>query len=156
MKIQTIMLIIGLGISQAGCEQSLDEKASSKNMVAKYDRTKVASIRLEQGKTLFVKNCAVCHGIDAQGAENWRKRDKDGKFPPPPLNGSAHAWHHPKQALMYTIKNGTIALGGSMPAWKDKLTDEEIESIIYWFQAKWPDQLYQAWVRRDQESKKPR
>ena len=72
--------------------------------------------------------------------------------PPPPLNGTAHAWHHPRKALIYTIKNGTQAIGGNMPAWKDKLTDDEIESIILWFQSKWPDELYQAWAQRDQAS----
>ncbi len=148
MKMKIISIIAILVILMTGCEQSVDSASDQ------YNRVNVDPVRLKQGESLFNKNCAVCHGHQAQGADNWRKRDKEGKFPAPPLNGTAHAWHHPKQALMYTIKNGTQALGGSMPAWKDKLTDEEIESIIYWFQAKWPDQLYQAWVRRDKESNK--
>jgi mono/diheme cytochrome c family protein len=108
--------------------------------------------RIKVGRQLYLKNCTVCHGINAEGAPDWRQRDKDGKFPAPPLNGTGHAWHHPKQALIYTIKNGTQALGGNMPAWKDRLTDEEIESIILWFQSKWPEELYQAWVRQDKAS----
>jgi mono/diheme cytochrome c family protein len=54
---------------------------------------------------------------------------------------------------MDTIKNGTQRLGGNMPPWKDRLSDEEIELIILWFQSKWPQQLYEAWQRMDRESK---
>ncbi len=154
MKMTKNILIIVSAVFVVGCEQVVDDKVTESGIAESYDRSKVPASRLKQGQSLFIKNCATCHGADAQGATNWRKRDKDGKFPPPPLNGTAHAWHHPKKALMYTIKNGTVMLGGSMPAWKDKLTDEEIESIIYWFQSKWPAQLYQAWTRQDKESKK--
>ncbi|VAW94839.1 Cytochrome c family protein [hydrothermal vent metagenome] len=154
MKLKIIALLIVSGVLVAACDQPLDNKTDASKPADRYDRTTVALYRLEQGKALFQKNCAVCHGNDAQGASDWRKRDKDGKFPPPALDGTAHAWHHPQQALMYTIKNGTMAIGGTMPAWRDKLSDEEIESIILWFQAKWPEQLFQAWVKRDQESRK--
>jgi len=138
-----------------GCDNDVEEKSSTVSQPAidsTYDRSKVSQARLIQGRDLFRKNCTVCHGLNAEGAPDWRKRDKDGKFPAPPLNGTAHAWHHPKKALMYTIKNGTKALGGNMPAWKDRFTDEDIESIIFWFQSQWPDELYQAWVRKDKES----
>jgi len=160
MKLKIITLLIATVVLVAGCDQS--QNASSQNTPSQNtqekldrsdDRASVAQARIDQGKSLFVKNCAACHGSEAQGSTDWRKRDKHGKYPPPPLNGTAHTWHHPKQALIYTIKNGTKALGGSMPAWKDKITDEEIESIIFWFQAKWPEQIYQAWVKRDQESR---
>ncbi len=156
MKLKIITLLIASGVLVAACDQPLETKTdASKPAVAdRYDRTTVALHRLEQGKALFQKNCAACHGSDAQGAGDWRQRDKDGKYPPPPLDGTAHTWHHPKKALMYTIKNGTAAIGGTMPAWKEKLSDDEIESIILWFQAKWPDKLFQAWVKRDQESRK--
>lgn len=143
------------GALLVGCEQASDVKATPEGGVApdtRYDRSQVDPARLIQGRDLFRKNCTVCHGLNAEGAANWQKRDKDGKFPAPPLNGTAHAWHHPKKALMYTIKNGTKKLGGNMPGWKDRFKEEEIESIILWFQSKWPEELYQAWVRRDKES----
>jgi mono/diheme cytochrome c family protein len=79
--------------------------------------------------------------------------DANGKFPPPPLNGSAHAWHHPQQVLVDTIKNGTAKLGGNMPAWKGKLSEQDIRAIIAWFQSKWSDEIYAAWYENNQLSK---
>ena len=101
--------------------------------------------QLTRGGQLFQKNCAACHGESAQGTANWQQADADGKFPPPPLNGSAHAWHHSKQVLVDTIKKGTIRIGGNMPPWEGKLSDAEIDDIIVWFQSKWSDEIYTVW-----------
>jgi hypothetical protein len=59
-----------------------------------------------------------------------------------------HAWHHPKNVLIDTIRDGGAKLGGVMPAFKDRLTDDEIETLIAFFQSKWPDDVYQKWVER--------
>ena len=116
--------------------------------VRKMDFTQIS-----RGGKLYQQNCAVCHGKQAEGAPNWQQMDANGKFPPPPLNGSAHAWHHPKSVLVDTIKNGTAKLGGNMPAWKDKLSNEQINDIIAWFQSKWSDDIYSAWYEMDQRSR---
>jgi mono/diheme cytochrome c family protein len=105
---------------------------------------------LHSGNALFQQHCAICHGQRAEGTvSNWQQRDENGKLPPPPLNGTAHAWHHPVQGLAHTIKNGTLSIGGSMPAWKDKLDDEEIFAIIIWIASLWPDELYNSWMQRN-------
>jgi len=105
---------------------------------------------LEQGNTVFQKNCATCHGDNAQGTvSNWQQRDENGKLPPPPLNGTAHTWHHPIGGLAHTIKKGTLSMGGSMPAWEDKLSDEEVFSVIVWLTSLWPDEIYKAWLQRN-------
>ncbi|UCH54120.1 MAG: cytochrome c [Pseudomonadota bacterium] len=106
-----------------------------------------------RGAKLFQENCAACHGAQAEGAPNWQKPGADGKYPAPPLNGTAHAWHHPHSVLVRTIKDGTAKLGGSMPAWRDKLGDADIDAIIAWFQSMWPDELYANWKRMDDESR---
>jgi mono/diheme cytochrome c family protein len=105
-----------------------------------------------RGAELYGANCAVCHGAHAQGAPDWHKPGPDGKYPPPPLDGSAHAWHHPRAALRHTIKEGTTRLGGNMPAWKDKLSDAEIEAIIDWIVMRWPDEVYRAWLEIESRS----
>jgi cytochrome c len=69
----------------------------------------------ELGKPLYEKHCASCHGAQAEGAKNWTERPADGRFPPPPLNGSAHMWHHPLPNLVGTIQYGQ----GNMPAWRE-------------------------------------
>jgi len=97
------------------------------------------------GQQLYLKNCAVCHGKNAEGGENWQKLNEDGKYPPPPLNGTGHTWHHSTKALTNVIKNGTGKIGGNMPAWKDKLKNKDIEAILVFIQAQWPDELYTAW-----------
>lgn len=104
---------------------------------------------LAQGGRVFQANCAVCHGARAQGAPNWQRPGVDGKYPPPPLDGSAHAWHHPRAALRQVIKEGTISAGGNMPAWGGKLSEAEIEAVIAWFQSHWPDEIYAAWAEMD-------
>ena len=100
---------------------------------------------IKRGGDLFKKNCASCHGRWAQGSFSWRKTGKDGKYPPPPLNGRGHTWHHSKAQIKQTIIEGTIGTGGNMPAWKDKLSDREIEDMIVWIQSMWPDKIYSAW-----------
>ena len=108
--------------------------------------------QLKRGRQLYLQNCMVCHGFNGEGAPDWSRQDAEGKWPAPPLNGTGHTWHHPKQALVYTIKNGTQRIGGNMPAWQDKLSDQDIVAIIAWFQSQWPDEIYAAWQRMDEEA----
>ena len=105
--------------------------------------------QVSTGARIYQANCAACHGKRAEGAENWRKAGPDGKYPAPPLNGTGHAWHHPLNILFYTVKNGSPGGQGNMPAWGEKLSDEEIISVIAWFQSRWPRDIYQNWVQRD-------
>ncbi len=102
---------------------------------------------IKRGEQLFQQNCARCHGERAEGAADWRKRGPDGKYPPPPLNGTAHAWHHPREALARTIRQGTKKIGGNMPPFGDKLAEDEIQAIITWLVSRWPDQIYKVWSK---------
>ena len=100
---------------------------------------------LARGEAVFKQNCASCHGDRAQGAPNWERPGADGKYPAPPLDGSAHAWHHPRVALVKVIKQGTQKIGGNMPPWQGKLSDSDIDAVIAYFQSLWPDEIYAAW-----------
>ena len=51
--------------------------------------------------------------------------------------------------LHRTIINGGVPLGGTMPAFKDKLTKKEREQAIAYFQSFWSDDIYQTWLSRD-------
>lgn len=108
---------------------------------------------LAHGERVFKRNCAVCHGARAEGAPNWQQPQPDGKYPAPPLNGTGHAWHHPQAVLEQVIKEGTGKIGGNMPAWKGKLSDQDIKAVVAWFQSMWPEELYQAWARMDAEAR---
>jgi len=109
--------------------------------------------QVSAGARVYQENCAACHGQRGEGAANWRQPGADGKYPAPPLNGSGHAWHHPLNMLFHTIKNGSPGGQGNMPAWGGKLSDEEIVSVIAWFQSKWPREIYHAWLKRDAASR---
>ena len=39
-----------------------------------------------------------------------------------------------------------------MPAWKDKLSDNDIEAVIAWIQARWPEDVYKSWVLMDEKA----
>ncbi len=98
------------------------------------------------GRQVFTDNCAVCHGDAAQGLhEDWRQRLDDGAFPPPPLNGSAHAWHHPLPVLLQVINDGGIPLGGKMPGFAEQLNEEQKLAAIAFFQDFWSDEIYANW-----------
>jgi mono/diheme cytochrome c family protein len=130
-------------------KKSVTELSKAEQVFPRYhDLAQIA-----RGGKIYQQNCAECHGSQAEGAPNWHKPGPDGKYPPPALNGTAHAWHHPMAALKHTIREGTQVIGGSMPGWKDQLSEQDVEDVIAWFQAKWPDDLYQAWARNDARSR---
>ena len=112
-----------------------------------YDRS-----RIESGGKVYAANCAVCHGALGEATPDWRRRESDGSFPPPPLNGTAHTWHHPFGILARQIKFGAPSGDGKMPIFQDKLTDEEIINVIAWFQSLWPDDIYAQWWEIQQRS----
>lgn len=104
--------------------------------------------QLDRGRDVFALNCAVCHGAEAEGTvPDWRTRLDDGSFPPPPLNGSAHAWHHPQQILLRVIDYGGEAFGGKMPAFDDVLEQSDKLAAIAYFQNFWTDEIYQQWMQ---------
>ncbi|RLA06923.1 MAG: cytochrome c [Gammaproteobacteria bacterium] len=105
--------------------------------------------QVDEGKKIFVNNCAECHGKSGEGiTADWRKKQKDGSYPPPPLDNSAHAWHHPLKLLKLTVNVGGTQIGGKMPAFKDKLSNQQIESAVAYFQNFWNDDIYSRWKKR--------
>lgn len=103
---------------------------------------------LAAGERIFHTHCAECHGPRAEGlVEDWRKTI-DGKYPAPPLDGSAHAWHHSFSQLARVIRNGTADLGGSMPGWGDELSDEQIARTVHYLISLWPEDVRRAWEAR--------
>ena len=107
-------------------------------------------VLIETGQQIYRQHCLVCHGDRAQGDPNWRKKGPDGLWPPPPLNGEGHAWHHPADVLRRMILMGSPRGKGNMPAWEGKLSDNEVDAVIAWLQSLWPDEIYAIWRDREQ------
>ncbi len=82
-----------------------------------------------QGREVFARICAACHGQNAEGYAN--------ELAAPALDHSEHAWHHPDQQIHDWVKNGKLGLGRQMPALGDQLSDEEIEAVIAYLHTLW-------------------
>ena len=99
----------------------------------------------KMGRLVYQNNCQNCHGKHGSGSTNWRKKLPDGSWPPPPLNGTAHTWHHDLNFLYSKIKNGASNSNERMPAFGNVLTDSQIKTVIAYFQSYWTDEIYEAW-----------
>ncbi|MFP4611732.1 MAG: c-type cytochrome, partial [Thiohalophilus sp.] len=90
-----VMLGLVGSLGLAGCDDpvSSDNQPQANQRAASQVEAASRNQDMQQilrGGKIYQQNCAVCHGKLGQGAENWRQRDEDGKFPPPPLDGSGH------------------------------------------------------------------
>jgi len=115
--------------------------------IVQADENGMSIKTIMHGAVKYSKNCAGCHGNLAQGTPNWHEPDKSGNYPPPPLNGTGHAWHHSKEVLTMVIKKGGKPMGGVMPAFEKKLSDKDIDSIIAWLQSHWPEKVLETWKK---------
>lgn len=107
-----------------------------------------SELQAKKGLIIYRENCASCHGKTGASVDTWRQKQANGFYPPPPLNGSAHSWHHPMPFLKYQITNGGIANGGYMPAFGNTLSEQDIENVIAGFQSFWSDEIYEVWATR--------
>lgn len=123
----------------AGCGEN--------NTEPKVDGRWYTPSQVALGEKVYVQHCSVCHKENAQGTERWRERDSAG-YPPPPLNGTAHAWHHPLAMLKHTLNEGGVALGGQMPGFKNQLQEDEKLAVIAYLQSLWSKEIYEGWLAR--------
>jgi S-disulfanyl-L-cysteine oxidoreductase SoxD len=109
------------------------------------------------GKTIYLAQCAACHGKDLQGQPDWKRRNAEGRLPAPPHDQTGHTWHHTDQLLFDLTKKGLQAITGSdyatdMPAYKDLLSDQGIIAVLSYIKSTWPTQIRQ---RHDSMNKAP-
>lgn len=135
----------------AGCEG----EPPAGSTAASVERTADAA-QLARGQAVYERHCRACHGIEGQGLPgDWRIRDADGHFPPPPLDDSAHAWHHPTAALLQMIREGSPAGQGKMPAWQGRLTEGQMQDVVAYIKSLWSDEVYRLWWKLEQQSLEP-
>ncbi len=138
-------------LALAGCGQVAGPEGDGAIISGPAKRV-VNAEQVAQGAALYTAHCAVCHGDKAQGTENWRRTGPDGKYPPPPLNGTGHAWHHPTEVLLEVILDGSMG-DGNMPAWRGKLSESQSRAIVAWLQTLWSDEVYAVWYEIESQAR---
>lgn len=83
---------------------------------------------IDAGRQTFQANCAICHGPRGLG-------DGPAAFTlsPRPVNLQLHVPQHAEGEIFYWISQGVAGTG--MPAWKDKLSEEQRWQVIRFLQA---------------------
>ena len=105
--------------------------------------------RVRQGTALYAQHCAACHGANLVGAPNWKQPLADGSYPPPPHDSSGHTWHHPDSLLLSIVQNGgDPAYNSKMPAFKAKLSAEEMRAVLEFIKSHWgqDEREFQWWI----------
>jgi len=94
------------------------------------------------GRSVYVANCASCHGAKLEGQPNWKERKPDGKLPAPPHDETGHTWHHPDQQLFDIVKRGVAAIVPNYPTdmigFGGRLSDQDIWNVIAYIKSTWP------------------
>ncbi len=89
------------------------------------------------GARLYNENCAGCHGVRGVGERpgDMYARDEYG-FVAPPLDDTAHGWHHSDDDLVAIILNGS-SRNERMIAWKLKFARRDSENIVAYIKSLW-------------------
>jgi cytochrome c oxidase cbb3-type subunit 3 len=104
------------------------DAVSSASVYAKHDiapRLENLSAQARGGKQLWQQNCAFCHAADGSG-DNWIGSFLEPK--PRNLSDARVMRFMTRELLLQRIRNGLE--NTSMPAWKNVLSDNQIQLII--------------------------
>ena len=117
-----------------------------KNAQAAYILNSDNRDTVELGKSVYVQNCASCHGVKLEGQKDWMSRLPDGLMPAPPHDETGHTWHHSDKYLFMITKYGIEDIIGqnyanNMPAYENILSDKEIISVLSYIKSTWPNKV---------------
>jgi mono/diheme cytochrome c family protein len=136
--------VLALGLL-AGCEKKEPDVTDSSLQAPLGSDRPLSLESVARGAHLYQEHCAQCHGPEAQGHPDW---ENPQVVAAPPLNGSGNEWKKKKTELVGVIKNGAKRNNEVvMPGWNGRLSDQEIEDIVTWFQALWPIDVYDRWLK---------
>jgi len=125
-------------------------------IVAKVQEGRVAADpgnprQVAQGKAVYARYCAACHGANLKGQPSWQEKLPSGRMPAPPHDASGHTWHHPDSVLFGITKYGLVPgkyappkYQSDMPAFGKQLSDDDIWTVLAYIKSTWPDAIRRA------------
>lgn len=115
----TVIAVFTLGCGNAGTDTSNTAAPAASPVASLPAATPDA---LASGRIHFEKNCVDCHGATGEGGP----KEVDGKRFKVPSLRAGHALKHTDEKFVTQISEGD----DEMPAFKDKLTPEQINEVI--------------------------
>lgn len=108
-----------------------------------------APVHAETGQALYATHCASCHGATLEGQPDWRSPKEDGTYPAPPHSAEGHTWHHDDAMLFDYVSRGGqavlddmgVSFRSGMPAFGEVLSDGEIDAVLDFIKASWPERI---------------
>lgn len=92
------------------------------------------------GKRLYAAYCAGCHGRYLQGQALWQLADIYAGKRAPAFDETGFAWQRSDDEIFRITKFGRLGRGPptAMPAFSDRLTDNQIVAVVAFMKARWP------------------
>lgn len=143
MKFLYLSLVGGIALTVAGLHYySILTESVSQEIKLKPNNINLVTF----GRTVYLQNCASCHGIQLEGQKNWRRRNSDGYLPAPPHDETGHTWHHTDSYLFNMTKYGIEEIIGkkyqnNMPAYYRILSDDAIIAVLSYIKSMWPKNI---------------
>lgn len=94
-----------------------------------------------RGAELYSQHCQSCHGGPTEGSPT--------DFPPV-HNAQGHTWHHGDCELIRWTMEGKPsfdATGTTMPAFSDRLSEDDVRAILAHIKTWWTDEQREAQAR---------
>jgi len=149
---------IGIGLLAAACAFLVGAIAFALWKDEKSPADPGNAAQVAQGKAVYGRHCASCHGARLEGQPNWREKLPTGRMPAPPHDASGHTWHHPDAVLFGITKHGLVpgkyappGYESDMPAFAGTLTDGEIWAVLAYIKGTWPDEIRRTQAEINQE-----
>lgn len=119
-----------------------------------------------QGKTIYLKRCASCHGKKLEGSVIKKRRSKKTYAIAPAHDATGHTAKHTHQELFDVTKNGRRIPEGQrfktiMPGFGRVLSDDKIWAVLSYIEAQWSQETHELHDKasgaeaHEKHSKKP-
>ena len=156
-SLKKVFVILGFAVALGGAALLFNREGQAIAQGASETNT----VSVEEGRVLYVENCASCHGVNLEGQPNWRSKGDDGRLPAPPHNERGHTWHHGDGLLFsYTKLGGKAALAelgmdfdSGMPGFGETLSEAEIWGIIDYMKSTWSERMLKTQAERTENEK---